>query len=44
MHHDLQSATVPVVVNVVAVVFVVVGALLAILSGVREMTLIRGSQ
>ena len=44
MHHDLQNATVPVVVNVVAVVFVVVGVLLAILSSVRAMTLVRGSQ
>ena len=44
MHHDLQNATVPVVADFVAVVFVVVGVLLAILSGVRESALARGSQ
>ena len=44
MHRDLQNATVPVVADVVAVVFVVVGVLLAILSGVRKIVLVQRSQ
>ena len=44
VRHDLQNATVPVVADVVAVVFVVDGVLLAILSGVRAMALVQRSQ
>ena len=44
VHHDLQNATAPVAADVVAVVFVVVGVLLAILSGVREIVLVQRSQ
>ena len=44
VRHDLQNATVPVVADVVAVVFVVVGVLPAILSGVREIVLVQRSQ
>ena len=44
MYHDLQNATVPVVADIVADIFVVVGVLLAILSGVREIVLVKRSQ
>ena len=44
MYHDLQNATAPVVADAVAVVFVVIGVLLAILSGVREIVLVQRSQ
>ena len=43
MHHDLQNETAPVFVNVVADVFVIVGVLVAILSGVREVVVVQGS-
>ena len=44
VRHGFQNATVPVVADVVATVFVVVGVLLAILSGVREIVLVQRSQ
>ena len=45
VQHGFQNATVPVVADFVAVVFVVIGyVLLAILPGVREIALVRGSQ